>query len=117
MEHNVNFPDGEGIKAHFRRNKKLYLGIGIGVGVTLAIRKPMIISIAPVFNNSNQQVNFAGHMTKLVKCLETGEMWEKVTDAAKATGVGVSAMSKHLNGHDANINGLHYKIVGVGTTG
>jgi hypothetical protein len=77
----------------------------------------VIISIAPVFNNSNQQVNFGGHTTKLVKCLETGQVWEKVTEAANAAGVGISAMSKHLNGSHDHVNGLHYKIVGVGTTG
>jgi hypothetical protein len=117
MEHNVNFPDGEGIKAHFRRNKKLYLGIGIGVAITLAIRKPVVINIAPVFNNSNQQVNFAGHTTKLVKCLETGQVWEKVTESAKSAGVPLARMSRHLHGHNPHLNGLHYKIVGVGTTG
>jgi hypothetical protein len=117
MEHNVNFPDGEGIKAHFRRNKKLYVGLGIGVVVTLAIRKPIVISIAPVFNNSNQQVNFAGHLTKLVECVETGETWKKVTEAAKAAGHTVPVMSKHLHGHTDNLDGLHYQIVGIGTTG
>jgi hypothetical protein len=117
VEPDINFPDGEKIKGHFRKNKKLYIGIGIGVVITLAIRKPVVISIAPVFNNSNQQINFAGHMTKLVKCLETDDVWEKVTEAANAAGVGITAMSKHLNGHQDHVNGLHYKIVGVGTTG
>ena len=119
MASNTDVPNTEKIKAHFRKNKKLYMGIGIGVVITLAIRKPVVISVAPVFNNSNQQINFAGHVTKVVKCLETGDMWEKVTEAAVAVGKPLSAMSKHLNGHagyDA-LDGLHYKIVGVGTTG
>lgn len=121
MEHNHRFPDGERIKMHFRKNKKLYLGIGIGVVVTLAIRKPIVL--APIFNNNNipvfhnNQINFAGHMTKLVKCLETGQLWETVTEAAGAVGHTVQTMSKHLNGHTEHIDGLHYAIVGMGTTG
>jgi NO-binding membrane sensor protein with MHYT domain len=108
------------IRAHVKRHERAYcLGTGVGVGVVvmLAIRKPIVISVAPVFNNSNQQINLAGHATKFVECLETGEMWKKVTEAAEAAGVGISAMSKHLNGHEDNINGLHYKIIGIGTTG
>lgn len=72
----------------------------------------------PVFNNhniGNQLNSFGGHMTKLVKCIETGEMWETVTDAAEAAGSSLSLMSRHLNDHKDDVYGLHYKIVGLGT--
>ena len=122
MDHNVSFPDAEKIKGHFRKNKERYLFFGLGAVVVLAIRKPIVI--APVFNNNNLPVfsnmnnQFGGHAHKIVKCLETGELWETVTDAAKAAGTSFPAMSKHLNGHSAeHLYGKHYSIVGLGTTG
>jgi hypothetical protein len=85
----------------------------------LAIRKP-IITIAPVFrpvfNNSNM-VNNGGHMRKLVKCLETGEIWETVTESADQAGSSLSLMSRHLNGHKPDVYGKHYEIIGIGTIG
>lgn len=120
-------------KTHWDKYKKAYL-IGGGVvtvtGVTgylvgsgkaaelAEVAVPQIINnvapvITPVFNNT---VNFGGHMTKLVKCLETGEMWETVTEAAKATGSSLSMMSRHLNGHMSDLYGNHYEIIGIGTS-
>jgi len=66
-----------------------------------------------VFNNT---VNNGGHMHKIVQCIETGEIWEKVTDAAEAAGTTLSYMSRHINGHKADVFGNHYKIIGLGTT-
>jgi len=123
MDHNVSFPDAEKIKGHFRKNKERYLFFGLGAVVVLAIRKPIVI--APVFNNhnipvfSNTNAQFGGHAYKIVKNLDTGEMWEKIVEAANAAGVDRTVMSKHLNGWEkyADVNGQHYQIVGLGTTG
>lgn len=114
------------VKLHLRTNKKLYitggscLATGLLLGGTGRVRIINNVTpvIAPVMNNIvNNTVNLGGHMTKLVKCLETGEVWETVTDAAKAAGVALPAMSRHLNEHTDHIKGLHYAIIGVGTAG
>jgi|SRR5580765_3792192 hypothetical protein len=119
MDHNVSFPDAEKIKGHFRKNKERYLFFGLGAVVVLAIRKPIVI--APVFNNhnipvfSNTNTQFGGHAYKIVKNLETGEIWETVTEAARAVDAPLSLMSRHLNGHKPNVYGKHFEIVGLGT--
>jgi hypothetical protein len=122
----------ERIKLHIVENKKVYIagaaGLTIGLGIGLYFRRPIIVEniLAPVFNNkpviapvmnNSSAVNLGGHLTKLVKCLETGEMWETVTEAAKGAGVSLAKMSRHLNGAKEHVDGLHYAIVGIGTTG
>lgn len=115
------------IKQHVKDNQVAYIsgvgGVTVGaLGVLLLTRSPMQFTnnvapvIAPVFNNDNSSVvNLGGPMTKMVKCLETGEIWEKVTYAAEDAGVTLHKMSQHLNGHKDHVNDLHYKIIGLGT--
>lgn len=67
--------------------------------------------------NHTEITNYYGHSTKIVKCLETGEIWETVGEAARSVGVSQPVMSKHLNGRQEHINGYHYEIIGQGTTG
>lgn len=111
------------IKAHWDEYKKLYIGLAIGAGVTVAVMKrPQIINLVapqinPVFNNSNTVVNYGGYCTKIVKHLETGEIFETAKGAAAAAGVDAARMSRHLNGSIPHINGEHFEIIGVGTTG
>jgi hypothetical protein len=113
------------VRAHVQRNKPTYIagisGVAVGaVGVVLLNRSggvSIVNTIAPVFNNDNSStVNFGGYMHKLVKCVETGEIWETVREAASAKGVYAPVMSKHLNGHTDHIKGLHFEIIGVGTS-
>jgi hypothetical protein len=121
------------VKKHVEENKTTYLvgagclvtGILVGYGILNKPPVQVINSVRPIFNNkpviapvmNNQQVNFGGHMTKLVKCLETGEVWETVTEAAKSNDASLSLMSRHLNGAKPDVYGQHFKIIGVGTTG
>jgi hypothetical protein len=119
-------------KAHVQRNQNTYLvgAAGIaGIAGVLVFKSRPVITIEnvaspvfnnlPIFNNENigNSVNFGGYAHKIVKCLETGEIWETVTAAAKAAGVATSKMSQHINGHMEHVDGLHYEILGVGTTG
>lgn len=114
------------VKRHLKDNKKTYL---IGAGCLAAgvfLRKPGTIaiinnvapnitpSIAPVFNSA---VNNGGHMRKIVKCLDTGELWLSVTDAAKSQGKNIALMSQHLNHPDVvpEINGLKFVIEALAT--
>lgn len=77
-----------------------------------------VINNSPVFNNDNSSlVNFGGHMTKMVKRLSDGKIWETVTEAAGDEGFDMTRFSRHLNGHTEHLNGEIYTIVGIGTTG
>lgn len=129
------------VKNHFKKHKNKYLiglgavacvGAGVGVGYSLgthhtlkAISKtpqqPQVVNtISPVFNNDNSSsnvVNMGGHQSKLVECLETGEIWKSVNEAASSAGVHPTNMSKHLNGRSDKVNGKTYAIVGVSTSG
>lgn len=130
----------ERFKAHLERNKKVYIwsaiGITAGIAGGYAIAKAeerdgghevrMYVDTGGgdidtvVFgDNSTESTvnNYYGHSTKIVKCLETGEIWETVGEAARAAGVSQPVMSKHLNGHTDHVYNNHYEIIGQGTTG
>jgi len=115
----------EKIKAHFGEYKDIYITAGVsfvvgGVCVLVFKSRPtQIINtvapvIAPIFNNTNQ-VTFGGHAHKFVKCFETGQIWESVTDAANDIGTTLPTLSKVLNGHTEHFDGKHYVIVGLGS--
>ena len=131
VSHKIEVPEGfkariAQIKQHLQDNKATYLA---GAGCLVAgylLRKPQIIeivnnntpTIAPVMNNIvNNTVNNGGHMRKIIKCLETGELWLSVTEAAKAQGKNISLMSQHLNHPDvvSEINGQHFIIEALAT--
>lgn len=76
----------------------------------VAVNSPITID-----QTTNVINNFGGHMVKFVKCVESGEIFGSVTEAAEAAGVSHSAMSKHINGHTDHIFGKEYQIVGLGT--
>ena len=118
------------IKGHFQRNKMWYAlggGIIIGVGGGLLLhRSPTQIapvinnSVEPVFNNTvapvitiENIVNNGGYARKIIRCIETDQMWPSMTKAAEATGNHIVMMSKHCNGHVDNLQGLHYVIDSV----
>jgi hypothetical protein len=129
----------EKVKAHLKRRKIeyivggitiqsllfIYMGYRIGsftskqesvaptVGVINASKHSRVI--VNVIQGNDDVVNFGGYASKLVKCIETGEIFERVKDAAKSAGVEPAKMSKHINGHMDNVNGCHYRIVGLST--
>lgn len=105
-------------KQHVQDNRNSYLagagGLAVGaLGVLLLTRSPLQINntvapvISPVFTNV---VNNGGYTRKIVRCVETGEMWLSVTESALAQGVAIPRMSQHLNGHREQINNLHFVI-------
>jgi hypothetical protein len=110
------------VKQHFQDNKTTYL-VGAGcLAVGYLIRKPGVV--APVFNNVvapvienapvfNNTVNNGGYMRKIVRCVETDQMWPSMKAAAEAVGTTVVSMSKHCNGHTDHLDGLHYVIEGL----
>jgi hypothetical protein len=113
------------IQAHFKEHKREYLiGGGAFVFGVLIARRPQ--TIAPVFNNipafnnmpvfsNSNTVNMSGPMRKIVRCVETDELWSSVGKAAKNAGVSLPMMSQHINGHTDHVQGLHYVIEGLAT--
>lgn len=121
----------ERIVNHLKEHKTTYIcaaagavaGAAVGV-VAVSLRSPKMPEInvpivnnnTPVFNNVNTN-NMGGYSTKMVECVETGQIWKTVKDAAAAAGVDPAVMSKHLNGRQRDIFDLHYTIIGFGSTG
>lgn len=114
--------NSEAIREHFRKYKWYYItgiicvGAGVGLGVLLKSR-PLIINNNPVVNvpitNNVGSINFGGYQHKIIKCLETGQIWESVKDAAEAMDVSTASMSKHVNGHKPDVRQLHFGIIGL----
>jgi hypothetical protein len=69
--------------------------------------------IAPIFNNTSN-VTLGGYSHKVVKCFETGQIWESVKDAAESLGTTPSTLSRVLNGHTNDFAGKHYAIIALG---
>jgi len=115
------------VRTHFSDNRTTYL---VGAGCLAAgyiLRRPQVITVineaaAPVFNNTvapviapvmNNVVNNGGYSRKIIRCLETDQMWPSMKAAAEATGNTLHAMSRHCNGHLNDLGGLHYAIDGL----
>jgi hypothetical protein len=46
-----------------------------------------------------------------IKCVESGLIFDNLTEASKAMGCGKSAMSNHLAGRFPHLRGLHFERV------
>ena len=121
------------IKYHFNRYKTVYISAGvivlsIGIGIVIGkniniteagqelIIKAESISDSPIINNSTiTQNNFQGRQTKIVECIETGSIWSSITSAAEDIGVSFDTLSKVINGKRPDINGQHFRVIGLGT--
>jgi hypothetical protein len=129
------------VHQHVEKYQTVYAAVG-GSAITLVAVKlfgkpqvivkgaeslPSLIN-APVFNNMpviSTVVNNAGHCTKVVQDLETGDLWPKIGELAHelAEKHGVSydtarnMLSRHLNGHRDQVFGKQYRTIALGTTG
>ncbi len=114
----------EKIKNHLHEHKVVYITSGAsfvigGLSVLVLKSRPtQIINtvapvIAPIFNNTNN-VTLGGYSHKVVKCLETDQIWESVTKAADDIGATVPVLSRVLNGHTRDFAGKHYAIIALG---
>ena len=50
----------------------------------------------------------SGTVSKPVICIETGDVYVSLTDAAEAVGTAVTNMSAHLTGRSRHVKGKHY---------
>ena len=133
---------GQKVKGHFKKHKVKYIvgGACLVVGGTvgyyvskyyhgvnmdvISTVKPTNVAIGKDINIENKtditnnvtNVNMGGYATKIVKRLSDGKLFATVGEASKAAGVDKSVMSKHINGHSNDINGVKYEIIGLGTT-
>lgn len=109
------------IKRHIKENKTTYLVGGVCLGAGYFLRKPQVVTvinevapaITPVFNNMpvfNNTINNGGHARKIVRCIETDELWPSMTKAAEEAGVSLTKMSQHLHGRKDHVNEMHYVI-------
>ena len=127
MKHEVkvNVPEGlkervDRVKQHLKDNRTTYL-VGAGcLTVGYLLRKPQTIKVisngaAPVFNNTvkpvmnnvvHNTVNNGGHMTKIVKRVSDGDIWETVTEAAELASMAFHfrCCPRHLNGHKPDVS-------------
>lgn len=65
-----------------------------------------------IHNTTN---NYGGYQSKIVKNLDTGEIFESQKAAAESIGVSEKAMSRHLNGNYGNLDGNTFERIGFGT--
>lgn len=61
--------------------------------------------------NIQAEGKLSGRSCKPVICLETGEVFSSMTDAAESIGVSIQHMSNHLTGRYRSIHGKHYCYV------
>lgn len=105
------------VKNHMTNHKESYIALAVGIIIGSLNRIQIVNTVAPVFNNDNSSnaASFGGHSHKIVRCNETGQLWETVTEAAIAAGVSQPTMSKQVNGKSAHIDHKTYSIVGLGS--
>jgi|tagenome__1003787_1003787.scaffolds.fasta_scaffold20751142_2 hypothetical protein len=119
------------VTKHIEKHQVLYASGATGVLCIFGTRtfaKPTVVNniieqaapvISPVFNNHNignvvnNVVNNGGYTRKIVRCIETDEMWPSMTKAASSAGHTLQAMSKHIHGQNEHLDGLHYVIEGI----
>ena len=131
----------ERFKSHVKRNKKVYIYSGVGIllgtvaGYTLAkvgedsgdvfeidldAGQDALSTIYGDIDNSENHIhnttnNYEGYPSKIVKNLDTGEIFETQKAAAESVGVSEQAMSRHLNGDYGNLYGNTFERIGLGT--
>jgi hypothetical protein len=112
----------EKVKQHLKDNRKTYIVGASCLTVGYFLRRPQALSpvfnntVAPVIENSPtfiNTVNNGGYARKIIRCIETDEMWPSMTKAAEAAGHTLQAMSKHIHGQNEHLDGLHYVIEGL----
>lgn len=126
----------EKIKNHLKEHKREYLIGGSclvgGVLIGAMVKRPIYIqanaALPPTTVNVNTPVNnnipvhnnirldnsvaMGGYTSKIVKNMNTGELYGSVSDAAAAAGVSLTTMSKHINGKTDHVYGDIYEIIG-----
>lgn len=64
-------------------------------------------------NYGTRNEKIANKRKKKVRCIETGETFDTITEAANSVNRAVSTMSGHLNGHRKTCAGYHWEFIEV----
>lgn len=107
----------EKAKKHVQDNKTVYItgaaclasGVLIGVAVTpkqIIIQGAGVAYKSPVLNAAHQTLVRRGHPGYVVRCLETGEVWASLSQAAKSAGVSRAVLKKLAD------EGAGFEIIG-----
>lgn len=116
------------IKDHFDRYKTAYISAGVivvSIGVGIIIGKKIDTHNLPtnVISNSTEAIinngsliqnNFQGHLSKIVRCIETGEIWDSIRAASDDLGISPNNLSKDIQSN-LDVNGRHFEIIGLGS--
>jgi hypothetical protein len=104
------------------RDHRVPIGVGVGGLAFGYLLRGKTINVAPSFNNTvapvitpvfNNTVNNGGYARKIIRCVETDELWPSMSKAAESAGHTLQAMSRHIHGFNDHLDGLHYVIEGV----
>lgn len=109
----------EKIKNHFRKHKVAYISVGVsvtaGVAVGLlvgrgqvSISNPAMVNYKPVANTVQVQMVRPGPKSFVVQCVESGQVWPSIRQAAESTKLSPGLISGHLKGKFADVGGFHF---------
>lgn len=124
------------VKTHLEEYKQLYISIGISLsiaGITyLIVRNTSqcikganygVLTQGANYGvlGDNNIVNYVSYISSerkgppswIIKCLDTGEIFESQKEAAKALGISSSKLSEHLTGKRNNAQGYHFVRLGL----
>ena len=85
---------------------------GVSAGEDVVIGGDHIENNEVHIHNTN---NYGGYQSKIVKNLDTGEIFESQKAAAESVGVSEKTMSRHLNGSIDHLDGVVFERIGLGT--
>jgi hypothetical protein len=129
VEITLKVPFVDEIAAHIKRHKTAYIvgtTVVITAGVTYLVTRNTTLSkegstnfASLIFgkNTVNQtaitMVERKGPPSWITECTETGERLLSQRSMASAKGISEWDLSQHLNGNLDNVNGLHFKRIGM----
>lgn len=118
--------NAEKAKAHFKKNKNVYIGTGVGIvvgGMVVFVLKSgvnkatidsfKLINWKSPHTSQTIQVTIPrmGNSGNAVQCLENGVIYPSQNAAAKALNLNPSTVSKYLNGMRESADGFTFDKV------
>jgi hypothetical protein len=114
----------EKVKAHVKKNRKIYISGTIGVALGLA--GGVVIFHSPALVNAKQvqlltwkskqklevHVEALGDPGNIIQDIDTGTIYASQGQAARELGLDPAAISKHMNGLTPNVRGRRFAKLG-----
>lgn len=109
-------------KAHVKKNKAIYIGTAVGVagvatGVILGRRNTAIVlqykpEGSPITLTQIVELVRRGHPGKVLRCIETGEVFASQNRAASTLGIDPGAIARYLAGSNPTAGGYTFEYLG-----